>query len=101
MSGTVWPALPYEPWQATRETLHAHTQILGKLGTSLRDKIVTVQRSEPSGRPCRKHGLPRGSYARQDFRRNRCYRVFMVRPGGFEPPTRGLEVQPRRTQRTT
>ncbi len=30
-----WPALPYEPWSATRETLHAHTQLLGKLAAAL------------------------------------------------------------------
>jgi hypothetical protein len=30
-----WPALPYEAWRATRDTLHAHTQVLGKLATAL------------------------------------------------------------------
>ncbi|HXK16115.1 MAG TPA: DUF5996 family protein [Gaiellaceae bacterium] len=30
-----WPALPYESWQATRDTLHAHTQVLGKLAAAL------------------------------------------------------------------
>src|SRR5881227_1656309 len=30
-----WPALPYEQWQATRDTLHAHTQVLGKLSAAL------------------------------------------------------------------
>jgi hypothetical protein len=30
-----WPALPYEEWQATRDTLHAHTQVLGKIQTRL------------------------------------------------------------------
>ena len=30
-----WPALPYEQWQATRDTLHAHTQVLGKLSAVL------------------------------------------------------------------
>src|SRR5438132_2671782 len=30
-----WPALPYEEWRATRDTLHAHTQVLGKLATTL------------------------------------------------------------------
>jgi hypothetical protein len=30
-----WPALPYEQWQATCDTLHAHTQLLGKLAVSL------------------------------------------------------------------
>src|SRR6266446_2930561 len=32
---TEWPALPYEAWRATRDTLHAHTQILGKLAAAL------------------------------------------------------------------
>src|SRR5437764_5305121 len=30
-----WPALPYEQWQATCDTLHAHTQVLGKLAVEL------------------------------------------------------------------
>src|SRR3954451_13852782 len=30
-----WPALPYESWQPTRDTLHAHTQVLGKLAVAL------------------------------------------------------------------
>ena len=30
-----WPGLPYEQWQATRDTLHAHTQVLGKLSAGL------------------------------------------------------------------
>lgn len=30
-----WPALPYESWQPTRDTLHAHTQVLGKLAAAL------------------------------------------------------------------
>src|SRR6266481_3457038 len=30
-----WPALPYEEWRATRDTLHAHTQVLGKLAAAL------------------------------------------------------------------
>jgi hypothetical protein len=30
-----WPALPYEQWQATCDTLHAHTQVLGKLAATL------------------------------------------------------------------
>ncbi len=30
-----WPAIPYEGWSATRDTLHAHTQVLGKLATAL------------------------------------------------------------------
>ena len=30
-----WPALSYEAWAATCDTLHAHTQVLGKLGVEL------------------------------------------------------------------
>jgi hypothetical protein len=30
-----WPKLPYEQWQETCDTLHAHTQLLGKLAVAL------------------------------------------------------------------
>jgi hypothetical protein len=30
-----WPELPYDSWQETRDTLHAHTQVLGKLAATL------------------------------------------------------------------
>lgn len=30
-----WSPLPYEPWSATCDTLHAHTQVLGKLAVAL------------------------------------------------------------------
>jgi uncharacterized protein DUF5996 len=30
-----WPALPLEAWRATCDTLHAHTQVLGKLAAAL------------------------------------------------------------------
>lgn len=33
--GRRWPALPYAEWSATRDTLHAHTQVLGKLAVAL------------------------------------------------------------------
>jgi hypothetical protein len=32
---TAWPALEFAAWRATCDTLHAHTQILGKLGVAL------------------------------------------------------------------
>jgi hypothetical protein len=32
---TEWPALPYDAWSATCDTLHAHTQVLGKLAVAL------------------------------------------------------------------
>ena len=31
----VWPRLPFEEWSATCDTLHAHTQVLGKLAVVL------------------------------------------------------------------
>src|SRR5215213_9077179 len=30
-----WPSLSYEAWSATCDTLHAHTQVLGKLAVAL------------------------------------------------------------------
>src|SRR6476660_10092561 len=30
-----WPPLSYESWSATCDTLHAHTQVLGKLAVEL------------------------------------------------------------------
>src|SRR5579859_5846139 len=30
-----WPALPYDAWAATCDTLHAHTQVLGKIAAAL------------------------------------------------------------------
>jgi hypothetical protein len=30
-----WPALPFEQWRATCDTLHAHTQVLGKFAVAL------------------------------------------------------------------
>jgi hypothetical protein len=35
VSSPHWPALPYDQWRATRDTLHAHTQVLGKLSARL------------------------------------------------------------------
>src|SRR6201997_1813157 len=30
-----WPPIPRAAWRATRDTLHAHTQVLGKLAVAL------------------------------------------------------------------
>ena len=30
-----WPAVPYDEWSATGDTLHMHTQVLGKLAVAL------------------------------------------------------------------
>ena len=32
---SVWPAVSYGDWSATCDTLHAHTQVLGKLAANL------------------------------------------------------------------
>src|ERR1039458_532141 len=32
---TDWPALSYDEWSAPCDTLHAHTQVLGKLAVAL------------------------------------------------------------------
>ena len=40
-----WPALPYEEWRATRDTLHAHTQVLGKLAAALAPPEPQLQHS--------------------------------------------------------
>jgi hypothetical protein len=35
MNNAPWSPVPYEAWSATRDTLHAHTQVLGKLAVAL------------------------------------------------------------------
>ena len=38
-----WPALSYEEWGATCDTLHAHTQVLGKLAVALAPRQPELQ----------------------------------------------------------
>ena len=38
-----WPALTYGPWSATCDTLHAHTQVLGKLAVELAPPAPQLQ----------------------------------------------------------
>lgn len=40
-----WPALPYREWSATCDTLHAHTQVLGKLAVRLAPPEPQLQHS--------------------------------------------------------
>lgn len=35
MTSTDWETLPYDAWQATCDTVHAHSQLLGKLAVAL------------------------------------------------------------------
>ena len=42
-----WPELPYDAWHETRDTLHAHTQVLGKLAATLAPPSLSC-----STRPC-------------------------------------------------
>jgi hypothetical protein len=38
-----WPELPYTEWRETRDTLHAHTQLLGKLAVRLAPREPQLQ----------------------------------------------------------
>ena len=40
---TPWPGLPYADWHETRDTLHAHTQLLGKLAAALAPREPQLQ----------------------------------------------------------
>jgi hypothetical protein len=42
-----WPALPLDPWRATCDTLHAHTQVLGKLAVALASPEPQLQHAAP------------------------------------------------------
>ena len=53
-----WVPLPYEAWSATCDTVHAHTQVLGKLAATLAPPEPQLQHaalrlSGRGGRPCR------------------------------------------------
>src|SRR5947207_13175241 len=38
-----WPPLSYGPWSATCDTLHAHTQVLGKLAVKMAPREPQLQ----------------------------------------------------------
>jgi Family of unknown function (DUF5996) len=40
-----WPSIAYEEWSETRDTLHAHTQVLGKLAATLAPPEPQLQHS--------------------------------------------------------
>jgi hypothetical protein len=42
---TAWPAITYEDWSATCDTLHSHTQVLGKLAVQLAPPEAQLQHS--------------------------------------------------------
>src|SRR5713226_2971941 len=42
---TEWPALPYDAWSAPCDTVHAHTQVLGKLAVALAPPEPQLQHS--------------------------------------------------------
>lgn len=43
MSSSTWPQLPYAAWRDTCDTLHAHTQILGKIAVALAPREPELQ----------------------------------------------------------
>lgn len=61
MSSDSWPALPpYESWRETCDTLHAHSQLLGKLGVALAPKEPELQHAalQLTGRGWETHPIP-------------------------------------------
>ena len=57
---SVWPPLPYESWKDTCDTLHAHSQILGKLAVTLAPPEPQLQHGalRLSSRGWETHPLP-------------------------------------------
>ena len=55
-----WPSLAYEAWSATCDTLHAHTQVLGKLAVALAPPEPQLQHAalRLSARGWETHPLP-------------------------------------------
>src|SRR5271154_6749664 len=45
MDSVGWKPLPYDAWAATCDTLHAHTQLLGKLAVALAPPEPQLQHS--------------------------------------------------------
>ncbi|HUE60835.1 MAG TPA: DUF5996 family protein [Acidimicrobiales bacterium] len=61
MSSISWPALPpYESWRGTCDTLHAHSQLLGKLGVALAPREPELQHAalQLTGRGWETHPIP-------------------------------------------
>ena len=46
-TSTLWPAVSYDRWRGTCDTLHAHTQLLGKLVVPV---VETSGVQRPDGR---------------------------------------------------
>src|SRR5437879_9323417 len=55
-----WPAASYERWSATCDTLHAHTQVLGKLAVALAPPEPQLQHAalRLTARGCETDPLP-------------------------------------------
>ena len=65
-----WPALSYGDWGATCDTLHAHTQVLGKLAVELAPPEPQLQHAalRLSARGWETLPLPRARWLRGDRR---------------------------------
>ena len=55
-----WPGLPYDAWSATCDTLHAHTQVLGKLAATIAPPEPQLQHAalRLTARGWETHALP-------------------------------------------
>ena len=108
MSRLPWPLRPYQEWQVTCDTLHAHTQVLGKLAVQLAPPEPQLQhaalRLTARGRKrchCPPPTAPARSWPRLTCGRTRRWlSTVMARPNGSaDPAPRGGGGHPRRSDR--
>jgi hypothetical protein len=87
-ASTGWPALSYSAWGPTCDTLHAHTQILGKLAVELAPPEPQLQhaalRLTPRGWETRVLPAPNGSGAIVAGLDLRTHEAFVEHSGGRE-----------------
>src|ERR1039458_418953 len=85
---TEWPPLPYEVWSATCHTLHAHTQVLGKLAAALAPPEPQLQhaalRLTARGWQTRPLPAPAGSGALAGCLALRAHEAVVEHSGGRE-----------------
>jgi hypothetical protein len=83
-----WPELSYEAWSATCDTLHAHTQVLGKLAVELAPPEPQLQhaalRLTPRGWETHVLPAPDGSGAIVAGLDLRTHEAFVEHSGGHE-----------------
>ena len=85
---SAWPSLSYEAWSATCDTLHAHTQVLGKLAVELAPPEPQLQhaalRLTPRGWETNVLPAPNGSGTLAAGLDLRTHEAFVEHSGGGE-----------------